>query len=124
MCDNQPRIPHSEFVIQSCLIILSFSQDNTDLDAKNVVGHTPLYVAAVEGFSRIVERIVGYGASVSAATVDGNTPLHVIVRLKNMKPFGQSTPEMLKVFLTVNHHACRFSFIPRLLPVWVHNGGA
>ena len=127
MCDNQPRIPHSEFVIQSCLIILSFSQDNTDLDAKNVVGHTPLYVAAVEGFSRIVERIVGYGASVSAATVDGNTPLHVIVRLKNMKPFGQSTPEMLKVlplFLTVNHHACRFSLISRMFPLWVHNGGA
>ena len=100
------------------LNLVSFLQDSSDLDARNVVGHTPLYVAAVEGHSRIVERIVGYGASVSAVTLDGNTPLHVIVGLKNMRPLCQSTPEMLKVLpilLTVNYHACRFSLIPRLL---------
>lgn len=72
-------------------------QDSCDLDVKNVVGHTPLYVAAVEGYGRIVERIVGYGASVSAATMEGNTPLHVVMRQQNMRPLSRCTPEMLKV---------------------------
>ena len=72
-------------------------QDSCDLDVKNIVGHTPLYVATVEGYGRIVERIVGYGASVSAATMEGNTPLHVVMRQKNMRPLSRCTPEMLKV---------------------------
>lgn len=72
-------------------------QDSCDLDVKNVVGHTPLYVAAVEGYGRIVERIVGYGASVSALTIEGNTPLHAIINQKNMRPLSRSTPEMQKV---------------------------
>ena len=72
-------------------------QDSCDLDVKNVVGHTPLYVAAVEGYGRIVEHIVGYGASVNALTIEGNTPLHAIMNQKNMRPFSWSTPELQKV---------------------------
>ena len=51
----------------------------------------------MEGYGRIVERIVGYGASVSALTIEGNTPLHAIMVQKNMRPLSQSTPEMQKV---------------------------
>ena len=72
-------------------------QDSCDLDVKNVVGHTPLYVAAVEGYGRIVEHIVGYGASVNALTIEGNTPLHAITNQKNMRSLSRSTPEMQKV---------------------------
>ena len=52
----------------------------------------------MEGYGRIVERIVGYGASVSALTIEGNTPLHAIMVQKNMRPLSlRSTPEMQKV---------------------------
>ena len=46
---------------------------------------TPLHIAVHEGYSIIVERLVGYGADLNAVTSDGNTVLHLVISRKNMK---------------------------------------
>ena len=58
---------------------------------------TPLHIAAHEGHTAVLERLVGYGADLNAEVEDGNTALHLIIALKKMRPLSQDTPHLLKV---------------------------
>lgn len=64
---------------------------------------TPLHIAAHEGHTAVVERLVGYGADLNAEVEDGNTALHLIVALKKMKPLSKNTPHLLKVRPVIEH---------------------
>jgi ankyrin repeat protein len=48
----------------------------TDVNAKDILGCTPLHFAAENGRKEIVERLISVGAEVNAERDDGCTPLH------------------------------------------------
>jgi len=47
----------------------------TDVDAKDMIGTTPLHLAAWEGHKEVVELLIAKGADVNAQRDDGGTPL-------------------------------------------------
>jgi len=51
----------------------------TDLDAKNMVGLTPLHYAAANGHKEIAELLIEKGADLNAKDEDGGTPLDVAI---------------------------------------------
>lgn len=48
-----------------------------EVDTKNVQGTTALHVAAMKGFTEIVQILINYGADVSATTKEGDNVLHL-----------------------------------------------
>ena len=58
---------------------------------------TPLHIAAREGSIMCVECLVGYGADVGARDVHGNSPLHLVLSRKNMKPLSEWTLHLNEV---------------------------
>ncbi len=76
------------YLQSSCNLNLTTSKDNL----------TPLHVAVHEGYSRMVENLVGSGANLNAITSDGgNTVLHLAISRKNMRPLSPLTPQLNKV---------------------------
>ena len=59
---------------------------------------TPLHIAVHEGYSVIVEWLVGYGADLNAVSSDGNTVLHLAISRKNMKAPCTKTPKLQGVW--------------------------
>ena len=59
--------------------------------------HTPLHVAILKGYSRIIECLVGYGASLNVGDCDGDTPLHLVLDRDKMEALSSETPEMNEV---------------------------
>jgi len=55
---------------------------------------TPLHIAVHEGYSVIVEWLVGYGADLNAVSSEGNTVLHLAISRKNMKAPCARTPKL------------------------------
>ena len=51
-----------------------------------------------EGYSVIVEWLVGYGADLNAVSSDGNTVLHLVISRKNMKAPCAKTPKLQEVW--------------------------
>ena len=74
-------------------------QDTCELNAPNALkNQTPLHVAAQRGFTRIIERLVGYGANPNATDSDGNTPMSLVLTDKDsIKPPSEDSPEIMKV---------------------------
>ena len=72
-------------------------QTSCDINAKNDLNRTPLHTAVMEGHSRVVERMVGYGVDLNAVDDEGNSPLHVVLIKKNAKPLSSDTPQMNNV---------------------------
>ena len=60
-------------------------------------GLTPLHLAAHGGHTAMVERLVGYGADLNAATSQGNTALHLTLVRRNMAPPSLLSPHILEV---------------------------
>ena len=58
---------------------------------------TPLHIAVHEGYSVIMEWLVGYGADLNAVSSDGNTVLHLAISRKNMKAPCARTPQLQQV---------------------------
>lgn len=52
----------------------------------------------MRGNSRVVECLVGYGASLNAADSDEDTALHLILDKKEVDAPSSETPELKKVF--------------------------
>jgi ankyrin repeat protein len=51
-----------------------------DVDARNNIGATPLYIASREGNIDVVNVLIAHGADVNARNNDGDTPLLVARR--------------------------------------------
>ena len=59
---------------------------------------TPLHLAAHEGYTRIIERLIGYGADPNVADTDGNTPLNVVIANSDtVKAPSDDCPQTQKV---------------------------
>lgn len=74
-------------------------QKGCNLDARNVApGFTPLHTAACEGYTRVIERLIGYGADLNATDHDTNTPLSVVVGNRGvMREASRDCPQIQKV---------------------------
>ena len=72
-------------------------QNLCDINAKNDLMRTPLHTVAIEGHSRVIERLVGCGVELNCVDNDGNTPLHVVLIKKNAQPATVKTPQLIKV---------------------------
>ena len=72
-------------------------QNTCDVDTKSFADQTPLHVACREGRPRSLEYLVGYGADVGVADLQGNTALHYVLGKKNMKPLSDWTLHLNKV---------------------------
>lgn len=72
-------------------------QPSCDIDARNAGKLTPLHIAVHEGYIKIVERLVGFGANVNATDEDGNTPLHLALVRDTMQQPSSDTPHVKKV---------------------------
>lgn len=81
----------------SCVVILSCLQPNCDINAKDDSGLTALHIAVHEGHTKMVERLVGYGADLNCTTEEGNTPLHLTLGRNTMLPPSHLTPEIMQV---------------------------
>lgn len=81
----------------SCVVVSSCLQPNCDINAKDDSGLTALHIAVHEGHTKMVERLVGYGADLNCTTEEGNTPLHLTLGRNTMLPPSHLTPEIMKV---------------------------
>ena len=78
-----------------------------DLDKQTFnEGLTPLHVAVREGHTACAECLVGFGADLAATDIRGNTPLHLVLSKKNMKPLSESTPHLNEV--SMQSFNCKF----------------
>lgn len=75
----------------------SHTQRTTDINVRNDQRRTPLHTAVIEGYPRVIEKLVGYGAELNAVEDEGNTPLHITLIKKAMKPINDDTSVMNKV---------------------------
>ena len=76
------------------------------INARNLQRQTPMHVAAANGHSMIVERLVSYGGDIMLRDISGRTPLHLAVH------FGH-----LDVVNALVLHATRYGEEPQLLGV-------
>lgn len=72
-------------------------QPSCDIDARNAEKLTSLHIAVHEGYIKIVERLVGFGANLNATDEDGNTPLHFALVRDTMQQPSNDTPQVKKV---------------------------
>lgn len=66
-----------------------------DIDQETEHKATALHLAAFRGHWSTVECLVGWGALLNTADMNGDTPLSIVVREKN--PSAVSTPQLQKV---------------------------
>ena len=69
---------------------------------------TPLHLAAHEGYTRVIERLIGYGADPNMTDVSGNTPLSDVIRNRGIiKTPSEDSPQTLQVLtIHVLTHTC------------------
>ena len=79
------------------LLLTLFVQRGCEIDARSDRNQTPLHIAILRGHSKIVERLVGYGAGVNTLDEDGNNPLYMVLSMDAMEPPSDDTPELKKV---------------------------
>ena len=68
-----------------------------ETDGKTDNGQTALHISAYEGFPKVLEPLIEYGADVNAVDKEGNTPLHLILNQKNMNPIFMQGSVLQKV---------------------------
>ena len=73
-----------------------YLQENCNLNATNAMAlQTPLHLAAQEGYTRVIERLIGYGAD---PNLSGNTPLSDVIRNRGIiKTPSEDSPQTLQV---------------------------
>lgn len=72
-------------------------QDACDIDVTTNSKSTALHIAVANGHSRVVERLVGFGCSLSLQDDDGDTPLHEALQKDTADPLSTETPQLMKV---------------------------
>ena len=74
---------------------------------------TPLHLAAQEGYTRVIERLIGYGADPNMTDVSGNTPLSDVIRNRGIiKTPSEDSPQTLQVLtIHVLTHTCGILYI-------------
>ena len=83
----------------SCDVCMCHVQEGCNLDARNVVpGFTPLHTAACEGYTRVIERLIGYGADLNATDDASNTALSVVIGNRGvMREASHDCPQIQQV---------------------------
>ena len=87
----------TEFYLQRSSMLLLYMQPECNIEARLCYGHTPLLGAILNGHSRIIERLVGYGADIHAQNENKDTALHLLANTTKFDAINKSTPELLKV---------------------------
>ena len=78
-----------------------YLQLSCDVDAKDNDDLIPLHIAAHEGYTVMVERLVGYGADLNYATPEGNTALHLALGRGCMAAPSALSPQILEVLYNI-----------------------
>ena len=60
-------------------------------------GQTALFIAVHQGYTRIVEKLVGFGADLNISDKDGDTALHLAMVRETIALITAETPEIDKV---------------------------
>ena len=96
--------------VQCVHIYLSVSLQ--DLNATNAVPmQTSLHIAAHEGYTRVIERLIGYGADPNMSDMSGNTPLSDVIRNRGViKTPSEDSPQPLQVLIHV-YNSCPNTYI-------------
>ena len=71
-------------------------QDMCELSAKTNLNQTALHLAVHQGNTKIVERLVGYGADLNVPDSDGDTPLHIALARDTVDNLSADTPQLKK----------------------------
>ena len=69
--DNETRVPEAN-ALEAVKVALELGND---INAANAAGETPLHAAALAGLNSVVQYLVDHGASLTAKTKNGKTPL-------------------------------------------------
>ena len=72
-------------------------QDLCELNAKTNMNQTALHLAVHQGSTKIVERLVGYGADLNVPDSDGDTLLHIALAKDTVDTLSADTPQLKKV---------------------------
>ena len=73
-------------------------QDACDINSVTNSGETALHLAVQQGHYRIVERLVGFGASLNIVDHDGNTCLHHALASQVPGSISADAPQIQKVY--------------------------
>jgi E3 ubiquitin-protein ligase mind-bomb len=81
------------------MVCLLAAMENCNLNATNAMAlQTPLHLAAQEGYTRVIERLIGYGADPNMTDVSGNTPLSDVIRNRGIiKTPSEDSPQTLQI---------------------------
>ena len=60
-------------------------------------GHSALHLAVDQGYTRIVERLVGFGIDLDLQDSDGDTALHIALSKPSADVLSAETPQLKKV---------------------------
>lgn len=71
------------------------------IDAKTDKQRTALHIAAYSAHSRILEKLVQYGAALNVQDMYGDTPLHDVLARDVVVPISDETPRLKKVCQSV-----------------------
>ena len=72
------------------------------IDAKTDKQRTALHIAAYNAHTRILEKLVHYGAALNVQDTYGDTPLHDVLSRDVVITLSDETPQLKKVCDTVN----------------------
>ena len=61
-------------------------------------GHSALHLAVDQGYTRIVERLVGFGIDLDLQDSDGDTALHIALSKPSADVLSAETPQLKKVY--------------------------
>ena len=76
------EIINSSFVY---LFLFLFHRTFSSIHHIDGAGLTPIHIATVSGLTSIIEELVSLGAGLNPQSHDGQTPLHVAIRLCHCK---------------------------------------
>ena len=74
------------------------------MNSVNEKQRTALHITSIEGYSAIIECLVGCGVAVNVRDSDGNTVLHIVFVNKNARPLSKHTPQMNLVIYEFGIH--------------------
>ena len=78
-------------------------QESVEVDCRTHEQQTPLHLAAHKGNGTIVERLVGFGACLNVQDKDGDTPLHIVLMVRQAEALTEETPQLMKVCNAVQY---------------------
>jgi ankyrin repeat protein len=72
--------------------------DICDIDSRTINNSTALHVAMQQDNASIIERLIGFGASLNVQDANGDTPLHLVIMRKSTNAIvTKDTPQLKKL---------------------------